>query len=88
MRLTLNDLASRRAASSRACAGESFTPWYHSGVEAGVIVILAALNYRGVLMTLNVNFVITALAYLAIIILFFFVQRTFIQGITLTGIKG
>ena len=36
--------------------------------------MLAWLNYRGVLMTLNVNFVITALAYVAIVILFFSVQ--------------
>ena len=36
--------------------------------------MLAWLNYRGVLMTLNVNFVITALAYLSILILFFSVQ--------------
>ena len=38
------------------------------------IVVLAWLNYRGVLVTLNVNFVITAFAYLAIIVLFFSVQ--------------
>ena len=38
------------------------------------IVVLAWLNYRGVLMTLNVNFVITALAYASILILFFSVQ--------------
>ena len=38
------------------------------------IVVLAWLNYRGVLMTLDVNFVITALAYLSILILFFSVQ--------------
>ncbi len=55
-------------------AGEDFTYWYHSGIEAAVIVVLAALNYRGVLMTLNVNFVITAIAFIAIIILFFSVQ--------------
>ncbi len=36
--------------------------------------MLAWLNYRGVLMTLNFNFVITALAYLSILILFFSVQ--------------
>ncbi|MCB1432315.1 MAG: amino acid permease, partial [Alphaproteobacteria bacterium] len=34
------------------------------------IVLLAWLNYRGVLMTLNVNFVITALAYISIVVLF------------------
>ena len=45
-----------------------------SGVIATVIVVLAALNYRGVLMTLNLNFVITALAFIAIIVLFFSVQ--------------
>jgi ethanolamine permease len=55
-------------------AGESFTTWHYNGVIATVIVLLAALNYRGVLMSLNVNFVITAIAYLAIIILFFSVQ--------------
>jgi ethanolamine permease len=55
-------------------AGEGFTDWYYRGAIATVIVVLAALNYRGVLMTLNVNFVITAIAYLAIIILFFAVQ--------------
>lgn len=38
------------------------------------IVLFAWLNYRGVLMTLNVNFIITALAYLSIVILFFSVQ--------------
>jgi ethanolamine permease len=38
------------------------------------ISVLAWLNYRGVLMTLNFNFVITALAYLSILILFFSVQ--------------
>ena len=55
-------------------AGDAFTPWHYKGIIATVIVVLAALNYRGVLMTLNVNFVITAVAYLAIIILFFSVQ--------------
>jgi ethanolamine permease len=63
-------------------AGDSFTYWHHSGLEAGIIVILAALNYRGVLMTLNVNFVITAIAYLAIIVLFFAVQP-WSQGVVL-----
>lgn len=38
------------------------------------IVVLVWLNYRGILMTLNVNFIITALAYAAIVILFFAVQ--------------
>jgi ethanolamine permease len=38
------------------------------------IVVLVWLNYRGVLMTLNVNFVITALAFVSIIVLFFSVQ--------------
>ncbi|HRX36911.1 MAG TPA: APC family permease, partial [Aestuariivirga sp.] len=38
------------------------------------IVLLAWLNYRGVLMTLNVNFVITALAYISIVVLFFSVS--------------
>ena len=33
--------------------------------------MLAFLNYRGVLVTLNVNFVVTALAYASIVILFF-----------------
>jgi ethanolamine permease len=55
-------------------AGAEFTDWYYRGIIATVIVVLALLNYRGVLMTLNVNFVITAVAYLAIIVLFFSVQ--------------
>jgi ethanolamine permease len=55
-------------------AGDGFVSWHRQGVIATVIVVLAALNYRGVLMTLNVNFVITALAFIAIIILFFSVQ--------------
>ena len=55
-------------------AGEGFGDWHYRGVIATVIVVLATLNYRGVLMTLNVNFVITAVAYLAIIVLFFSVQ--------------
>ncbi len=55
-------------------AGEGFGDWHYKGAIATVIVVLAALNYRGVLMTLNVNFVITAIAYLAIIVLFFSVQ--------------
>ena len=38
------------------------------------IMFLAWLNYRGVLTTLNFNFVITAIAFLAIIILFFAVE--------------
>ena len=44
------------------------------GFVVFTIVLLGWLNYRGVLMTLNVNFVITALAYLSILILFFSVQ--------------
>ena len=55
-------------------AGAEFTDWHYRGIIATVIVVLAVLNYRGVLMTLNVNFVITAVAYLAIIVLFFSVQ--------------
>lgn len=38
------------------------------------ILALAWLNYRGVLASLNFNFVITAVAFLAIIVLFFSVQ--------------
>ena len=58
----------------KAYAGEGFTDWHYRGVIATIIMVLAALNYRGVLMTLNVNLVITAFAYLAIIVLFFSVQ--------------
>jgi ethanolamine permease len=43
------------------------------------IVSLVWLNYRGVLVTLNVNFIVTALAYASIVILFFSVQP-FSQG--------
>ena len=46
----------------------------HNAFIALVIVVLAWLNYRGVLVTLNVNFVITALAYVSILVLFFSVQ--------------
>ncbi|MGE4245315.1 MAG: APC family permease, partial [Parvibaculaceae bacterium] len=46
------------------------------------IVALVWLNYRGVLMTLNFNFVITALAYLSILVLFFSVQP-WSQGVVL-----
>jgi ethanolamine permease len=46
------------------------------------IVVLVWLNYRGVLMTLNVNFVITALAYASIVIMFFAVQP-WSQGVVL-----
>lgn len=46
----------------------------HNSFIAATIVVLAWLNYRGVLMTLNVNFVITAIAYVSIIILFFSVS--------------
>jgi ethanolamine permease len=35
------------------------------------IMVLAFLNYRGVLATLSVNFVITAIAFVAIVVLFF-----------------
>ncbi len=38
------------------------------------IVLLAWLNYRGVYATLNVNFVITAIAFISIIVLFFSVS--------------
>ena len=61
-------------------AGDTIVAWAgaegltHDSFIALVIVVLAWLNYRGVLMTLNVNFVITALAYLSIVILFFSVQ--------------
>jgi ethanolamine permease len=58
----------------KAYAGEGFTDWHYRGIIATIIMVLAALNYRGVLMTLNVNLVITAFAYLAIIVLFFSVQ--------------
>ena len=58
----------------KAYAGDGFTDWHYRGVIATIIVVLAALNYRGVLMTLNINLVITAIAFLAIIILFFSVQ--------------
>jgi ethanolamine permease len=46
------------------------------------IVVLVWLNYRGVLMTLNVNFVVTALAFASIIVLFFSVQP-WSQGVVL-----
>jgi ethanolamine permease len=58
----------------KAYAGDGFTDWHYRGVIATIIMVLATLNYRGVLMTLNVNLVITAFAYLAIIVLFFSVQ--------------
>jgi ethanolamine permease len=35
------------------------------------IIVLAFLNYRGVLATLSVNFVITGIAFIAIVVLFF-----------------
>ena len=38
------------------------------------VMVLAFLNYRGVLATLSVNFVITAIAFVAIIVLFFGVR--------------
>ncbi|RWC89808.1 MAG: amino acid permease [Mesorhizobium sp.] len=46
----------------------------HNSFIAATIVVLAWLNYRGVLMTLNFNFVITAIAYISIVILFFSVS--------------
>jgi ethanolamine permease len=46
------------------------------------IVVLVFLNYRGVLATLNVNFVITALALASILVLFFSVQP-WSQGVVL-----
>ena len=46
------------------------------------IVVLVWLNYRGVLMTLNVNFIITALAFASIVVLFFSVQP-WSQGVVL-----
>src|SRR4051794_37272880 len=54
----------------------------HNAFLAVTIVVLAFLNYRGVLMTLNVNFVITALAYLSIVVLFFSVSP-WSQGVVL-----
>lgn len=54
----------------------------HNSFIAICIVVLAFLNYRGVLATLNVNFVVTALAYAAIVILFFSVQP-WSQGVVL-----
>ena len=55
----------------------------HNSFIAATIVVLAWLNYRGVLMTLNVNFVITAIAYVSIVILFFSVSP-WTQGAVLT----
>lgn len=52
------------------------------GFVVFTIVMLAWLNYRGVLMTLNFNFVITTLAYASILILFFSVQP-WSQGVVL-----
>ncbi|MGX8009341.1 APC family permease [Mesorhizobium sp. ORM8.1] len=46
----------------------------HNSFIAATIVVLGWLNYRGVLMTLNVNFVITAIAYVSIVVLFFSVS--------------
>jgi ethanolamine permease len=46
------------------------------------IVVLVWLNYRGVLMTLNVNFVVTALAFASIVVMFFAVQP-WSQGVVL-----
>ena len=39
--------------------------------EPQTIALLAWLNYRGVYATLNINFVITAIVFISIIILFF-----------------
>jgi ethanolamine permease len=55
------------------------------------IAILAFLNYRGVLMTLSVNFLITAIAFIAIIVLFFGITPwnegvTIFHGELLTGL--
>lgn len=58
----------------KAYAGDGFTDWHYRGIIATIIVVLATLNYRGVLMTLNINLIITAFAFLAIIVLFFSVQ--------------
>jgi ethanolamine permease len=58
----------------KAYAGDGFSDWHYRGVIATIIVVLATLNYRGVLMTLNINLIITAFAFLAIIVLFFSVQ--------------
>jgi ethanolamine permease len=46
----------------------------HNAFVAVSIIILAFLNYRGVLANLNFNFAITAIAFLSIIILFFSVM--------------
>lgn len=46
--------------------------WWSFTVLA--LMFLAWLNYRGVLMTLTVNFIITAAAFMSIIVLFFGVQ--------------
>lgn len=50
---------------------------------------LAFLNYRGVLATLSVNFVITAIAFVAILVLFFGVQGWDPSGtLDLAGLAG
>ena len=46
----------------------------HDSFVAASIIILAFLNYRGVLANLNFNFAITAIAFLSIVILFFSVM--------------
>lgn len=68
----------------------------HPGLDPKAFVILtialfAWLNYRGVLITLTVNFVITAIAFVAILILFFamepwFPGKNLLHGELLTGL--
>lgn len=36
----------------------------------------------------GVTMAVTVLAAIPVVVVFFFAQRTFVQGITLTGIKG
>lgn len=59
----------------KAVAADSGFPGLDSRPFALVtIAFLAWLNYRGVFVTLTVNFVITAIAFVAIVVLFFGVQ--------------
>jgi multiple sugar transport system permease protein len=73
------------------CWNDFFGPLIYAGNNPSIYTISVGLQqftsiHRGVLW--NLQMAASLLFMLPVIILFFFAQRAFIEGVTLTGVKG
>jgi multiple sugar transport system permease protein len=73
------------------CWNDFFGPLIYAGNNPKIYTISVGLQqftsiHRGVLW--NLQMAASVLFMLPVIILFFFAQRAFIEGVTLTGVKG